>query len=418
MVRTTLHCENLRYGAKGFSEHLQGSREGGIMCADIEAIQFNHDPDSLAADAMNIRKNALYEVELPEWVKGDTNPEDSPAAYCIKETNKNTITIKARFSALHNVDTLYVKAEGGGVLGPVKEKCITITNGISTPDTQFELEKNRIKKRGINREDIAWRWMYKYPEDTRWHDMATTRHRIYTVLEEPHTPWTQQRGSNANPWTDVLDEACVIASGRTTKRNAARAIVQHIYHNYRLSYDTVRGKSSYSTSYGKFNLTAWLNSFAYGHIVNCYDCTAALAALGNVVGCDLVYYFHFPFGYVNTIVLIGESRCNNPFYENPQFSAEPVMDKDDTSRSAFSNHTYTKMDEKVFDAAMRGETTVQKIPKTMNRFLEFLTDFVTNPFWFADITQEVYEDNVIDTSTREERRADRGTSRPLDISVY
>ena len=64
----------------------------------MEAIKFNHDPNSASADALNIRKNATQFVNVPEWQRSiSVNPQDSPVAYGLRETQVNKITIQARF---------------------------------------------------------------------------------------------------------------------------------------------------------------------------------------------------------------------------------------------------------------------------------------------------------------------------------
>ena len=64
------------------------------MSVRLEAIKFNHDPGSATADALTLRRNATQTVAVPEWQWGvSVNPEDSPAAYAMKETQGQTITI-------------------------------------------------------------------------------------------------------------------------------------------------------------------------------------------------------------------------------------------------------------------------------------------------------------------------------------
>jgi hypothetical protein len=53
----------------------------------LEAIKFNHDQSSATGDAFNIRRNDTEQVNVPEWRRGiSVKPEDSPAAYAIRET--------------------------------------------------------------------------------------------------------------------------------------------------------------------------------------------------------------------------------------------------------------------------------------------------------------------------------------------
>jgi hypothetical protein len=356
---------------------------------------------------MNIRKNFLHEVPLPEWQNSDTTPKSSLAAYSIKEITGNTITIKVKFTS--SLASATIKAENGGILGPVPEKTVHFDGTFNTFELTHHIDR-------ITREDITWKWKYKRPTDMHWHLITTTHHRIYTVLAEPCTPWTQERSSAVNPWTDALEVACTIAAGSYTPSDAAHAIMSYIHSESGLEYDTVRGKSSYSTSYAKLNLTAWLNNFSKGVVVNCYDCASALAALGNVVGCRLDYHFHWPFGYVNPVIPVGKQKCNNPFYENPQYSPDPIRGTDDTTRSLFANHAYTKMHDTVYDASLRSEKTSEIIPKGKSEEINPIK--IKEPVWFSGVSQKEYEKTVIDISTREERQYNRGTSTPVEMSVY
>ncbi|KYK31230.1 MAG: hypothetical protein AYK19_04105 [Theionarchaea archaeon DG-70-1] len=373
---------------------------------DIEAIKFNHDTSSLTSDAMNIRKNKNEDVEIPEWKKGENDPKDSPAAYAIKETENEQITIEAKFTIdPPTIKQAKIKAEGGGILGKIEPTVVEFENGVSKPEyVSFELKNHTIGKNGIVRKDIEWRWKYICYCDIKWRDMRTTKHRIYVVLEEPPSPWMQAVASDKNPWTDALDKACVIASGKKSKLAASTAITKHIYSKYGLAYDIWWGAGHYSSGYGNFDLTAWLNNFVNGKIVNCYDCAASLAALGNVVGCDLTYQFHGPFGYLNIVVPIGRGRCNNPFYGSS--GTKPIMGKDDASRTYFGNHAYTKMDRKVFDATMQGDYSRIHHPEPLSV-----------PFWLINRMQNEYERKVIDISTPAEKAADQGTPQPQNMTI-
>ena len=72
------------------------------MQVSLEAIKFNHDPDSATEDALNIRRNETETVVVPEWRKGvSILPDDSPAAYAKNAIEKHPITIKAKFSCVN-----------------------------------------------------------------------------------------------------------------------------------------------------------------------------------------------------------------------------------------------------------------------------------------------------------------------------
>jgi NADPH-dependent glutamate synthase beta subunit-like oxidoreductase len=53
------------------------------MDVTIEAIKFNHDPNSATTDALTIRKNEDAEIAVPEWQYVDEreSPKTSAAAY-------------------------------------------------------------------------------------------------------------------------------------------------------------------------------------------------------------------------------------------------------------------------------------------------------------------------------------------------
>src|SRR5688572_7847652 len=69
------------------------------MSVRLEAIAFNHDPTSARSDALNIRRNAITPVVVPEWQRGvNSAPADSVAAYSLGETSGKGITIQASFT--------------------------------------------------------------------------------------------------------------------------------------------------------------------------------------------------------------------------------------------------------------------------------------------------------------------------------
>src|SRR3989441_8935797 len=111
----------------------------------LVAISFNHDSASLNADAMNVRKNFTQGIAAPEWTVGKTLATDSLAAYAIKETQGNKITIKAKFTVFPKSAKAEIKADGGGVLGSIDPQTVTFTNGVSVPEfVSFELHHHTI----------------------------------------------------------------------------------------------------------------------------------------------------------------------------------------------------------------------------------------------------------------------------------
>ena len=262
----------------------------------LVAISFNHNTTSLTGDAMNIRKNFTQTVAVPEWTAGETLASQSPAAYAIKETTGKTITIKAEFSVTsNNVTKAEVRARGGGVLGSLDPQTITLSGGVSVPQfVSFELHHHTIGAGGIKWEDITWNWEFRCCGGSKWEPLATTRHRIYIVLEEPKLPWKQQpNGDTQNPWTEALDFACTWAAGQQNQIDAATAITKQINGSIGLVYDNASGASAYTTfaNPAKFELTQFLayltSGTGLGNIVNCTDCATFTTTFSNLVGCDL-----------------------------------------------------------------------------------------------------------------------------------
>ena len=92
------------------------------MSLQLEAIKFNHDSTSANTDALNLRKNASAFVHVPEWRRGiSVNPEDSPAAYALKPTQGNTLTVQAQFRGtdpeLQNVEVRAIDGAPAWCLG-------------------------------------------------------------------------------------------------------------------------------------------------------------------------------------------------------------------------------------------------------------------------------------------------------------
>ena len=70
------------------------------MNVELKLIRSNHEPNSISSDAVSIRKNKTQFVNTPEWIKGvSVVAEDSLAAYAMKETEGNAITIQPSFEA-------------------------------------------------------------------------------------------------------------------------------------------------------------------------------------------------------------------------------------------------------------------------------------------------------------------------------
>ena len=263
----------------------------------LAAIQFNYDPTQAATDALSIRVNNVGQVDVPEWRKGYTSASQSPAAYAIDKVSGKTVTIRAKFTIDTSDDTsMQIQATGGGILGAIDPVTVHFKSGVSSPQyVTLSLPHHQLAAGGVQAVDAAWTWQYK-PGST-WTTMATTNHRIYTLLSVPTMPWIQSPDPLRTqlPWTAALEYACPWASGKTDAAEVLSAVTQNIFSGYGLKYDTSHGASFYTTmtttGTGEFLLTKFLEKLGggtgNGNIVNCTDCATIVATFANLLGCNV-----------------------------------------------------------------------------------------------------------------------------------
>jgi hypothetical protein len=271
------------------------------MAVSILAIKFNHNTNAATHDALNIRIDASSTVNVPEWTGGETVASQSPAAYAIKAVGKNSITVEARFKTDTPVKFMEVRAvfvtnagasktplgdlapaqvvfQADGLSGFVSFQCLS---GLGTT---------------VRAKNIQWKWQFRTTAGGAWTDFATTRHRIYVLLNVPTAPWQQTPFNAANlqlPWTDVLDIACVWAAQASTLDGAAGLITDHVYAlgPGTVQYDCPGFGSTHYTIGGMFNCTAFVDRVnggaGNGMFVNCTDCSTFTSTCANILGCDL-----------------------------------------------------------------------------------------------------------------------------------
>jgi hypothetical protein len=344
------------------------------MSVELLALAFNHDPASAARDALNVRRNSLEPVEVPEWRQGLTNPEDSVAAYALAETQGNTLTVKAKLSSPEDRSrSLEVRAVrpppppfpdalrlqlsvlaltqpllaqalllqwqatwrslfgGAGLLGEVAARSVTFGEDGETGFETFDLSGPLLWSRGVGTEVVSWQWQFRRGPGEAWSDFVRTSHRIYTVLRTPTEPWQQQPFEPTNlqlPWTDILAFACRWAASAFTVRRAATRVTEQVFElgNGHLVYGcpinalpvyTVPSSSPFLPPL--FNCTAFLDllkgGFGRGPFVNCSDCAAIVSTFANALGCDLwqskMLTPGVPF-LLNPILAIGGSQWSVP----------------------------------------------------------------------------------------------------------
>lgn len=277
----------------------------------IEAIKFNHDTNAAITDGLNLRKNATLFINIPEWQRFvSVNPEDSRAAYAVATTKGKTITIEVSLS-FTDPGAAFAEVR---VEHHVKARPVNFING-KTGYITFELVDPPVSHGRVGIWDLEWHWEYRQTPHQPWHHFATTRHRIYVVLDLPTAPWKQapyNAGNTQLPWTDVLDYACRWADGASSTDMAAALVTQSVYALGPgvVTYDCPGGGSSHY-SMGNFACTAFLErlrgGIGNGVYVNCSDCATIVSTFANALGCDL-WQSRMGFGFaLNELLAIGSS---------------------------------------------------------------------------------------------------------------
>lgn len=280
----------------------------------LAAIKFNHDTSKHSTDAFNIRQNYTQTVSIPEWTPHKDKPEQSPAAYAIEETTGNPLTIKAKF-LINSTEptTVAVRANGGGVLGSLDSVQVKFINSVSVPEyVPFTLLKQTLKDKGVNKEDIKWDWQFHNPKTNQWENITSTKHRIFSVLTTPESPWKPVGATcpTQHPWVDILEYACEWAKGTKNKANAAIAITKKVNGDIKLKYNSDSHYIEW-TDEASFLATEFLdfltNASGKGPWVNCADCASIVTTFANVLGCNLTEA-NMHGGYSNGIII--PFKCN------------------------------------------------------------------------------------------------------------
>ena len=310
------------------------------MSVIIDAVKFNHDPNSHNHDAINIRKDKSQFIDIPEWVQGiSTKAEDSLAAYAIKETKGNILTIQARFHAegikqaeIRAIDPTTLTGNPcidwilkilfaifGNVLGEVKKNLVTFGPGGDSGFVTFELKNPKLWDVGVGIHYTTWKWQYRR-RGGAWIDMDTTRHKVYVLLEVPKAPWKQTPYNSTNdqiPWTEVMDYSCIWAIGSKDRDTAAGKVTERVnaLGPSIVEYDCPGGGYSWYSA-GSFKCTEFLERLGggpgLGKYVNCSDCASIVSTFSNIIGCDL-WQSRMGSGFgLNEVISIGYSTWSTP----------------------------------------------------------------------------------------------------------
>jgi hypothetical protein len=181
--------------------------------------------------------------------------------------------------------------------------------------------------------------------------------RLYATLDHPTWPSDDTR---YQPWLAIIDPALRAIDGVEPDEYAtADALVEHVYRDHGLVYDTDSGASFYSWydawGYGdaQIDLTSYLTR-SNGLVINCSDAAAILSAYSNALGVDLEYAIIRDGFNLNQIKAIGiDDFSNCPF---------------GPSGCGFSYHAVTTLDDAdtIHDAtlALDGDDDPGTLPST------------------------------------------------------
>ncbi|MGD8779168.1 MAG: hypothetical protein PVH88_09445 [Ignavibacteria bacterium] len=303
---------------------------------DAIKIRFNYDLNSYSHDALSITtgySNPIIVIE-DEWDIDEGH--DYPIAYIKGQTSRR---IKVTFRHNQDQSRSYTFLMAGYVdqgtsFGDAWSTSVYFpsnNNGISNEIT-YQLHGSVPNSVGKRYARFMWECI-DYGAEYFW-----TEHDYYTLLAAPQAPM-------AIPWTTVLDNACVWASGQTSSENAANDITNCLF-TCGFDYDTGSGAPRYG-GWSTFNLTQFLSELGSSYDVNCLDMGKAVTTFGNAIGCGL-YLTTFSGGLsLNCIDPIGAALpTNNPF-------SSPLIGND-CRYGGFSYHAFSQNSSKnTWDACLK-----------------------------------------------------------------
>jgi hypothetical protein len=255
-------------------------------------IKFNYETGQ-TNDALTIRKADGTAITNPEWASYYNEDENENFAYIISQSNRK---IQARFDSncedMHLVIKLTVISGTG-----IGEICNLFVCNYHQLD-EVTLTLNGTLPGTVGKRTFTWQWeIYGIPVDdpdfcADWETTEST-HTYYTLLTTPQSPM-------AEPWSSVLDYACVWANGQTTESSIVRYITEGAYNNSGKMY---WGGGSHAV-YPNFDLTGY---FAQNW-ADCRDMSAVVQIFSNALGVQnvLVRRINGPFNY-KSILPVGGS---------------------------------------------------------------------------------------------------------------
>lgn len=326
----------------------------------VTNIKFNHDTSSSSKDAINIRRSCAKGIDVSngEWIDSGDIVTNEPFCY----TTNRAVTVKARFEASGFITSAVIRATcagAAGLLSSLLPTNVVFAGGVSSPEyVEFSMSNRTLSCIDRSSGGVL-DWSADSVNGQSGCDMNDSGpHLVYTILGEPRQPWANDYGNQENAWTNALEFAIVKAGaqGKDTDRDALAAITTYLHGGHGLAYDIHDGSPNYKIG-DKFYLTDFMAKLPHGYqgnpgnVICCYDMAGSVMVFGCLLGADVKYCKMNRFGYINTVDLIGQGLCNNPFYPLST-SGLKIADSDAVRpvRYDFWNHAFAECRGLVFDA--------------------------------------------------------------------
>jgi len=236
-----------------------------VFKTEVTHVKFDHTAGD-TADGINIRENNSTDISVPEWVKGGQN---KPAAY----KKSTSVTIKTRFTVSpSSVTSAKIQATtSDSILGNLGEQTVSFSSGVSSPE-YISFTPTSSTPSSIDKDTVTWQWKVNDVNGSSSSEVdinTSGAHTIYTVLGTPQSPMTE-------PWTQVLDYACVWANGKTSESAAVTPITTNAYNNL--------GKNYYGQNTHAAGTTFNLTSFLSANWADCRDMSATVHVFTRAIG--------------------------------------------------------------------------------------------------------------------------------------
>ncbi|MBR3085736.1 MAG: hypothetical protein IKH04_04965 [Kiritimatiellae bacterium] len=354
-----------------YDENVDGENKDIFKCSDkvkltavkieVRKIWFNYKQDSAIDDALNIRMAYDENLPLPEYVRDMSN---YPVAYIRNTVAKIKVSFSIAPSSISSAKIYGLSDDDNGSLGDALERSVAFASGVSqsTSPTGGNSEFVEFELAGQTPSTVfksvdSWTWGFSEVDGLNVSSLGlvsdhTSGHVIYTLWDYPKAPWTQTANSSQNPWVSALSFAIETAgcSGKNDF-NSMKEITQYLHSGHGLTYDTTSGSPLYytATAAAVFSLSEYIGKTS-GSVVNCYDQASGVVSLATALGLEAYFLYMTPFGYINSLNLVGVGLCNNPFYMSNGTSPNVDPDLILPLRVPFGNHAFALCNGIIFDA--------------------------------------------------------------------